>query len=116
MLHDGIRRKIWQAGQRQTSPPSVLSFSVCLIAFFFVACACRGGAKRRHLYQDKHTPRLQIGFSGRRIKDILPNNCFVKIEMYAQLFFYLANRKNFIYINISIDFFNVFVYDNYEVV
>jgi len=38
----------------------VLSFSVCLIAFFFVACACRGGAKRRHLYQDKHTPRLQL--------------------------------------------------------
>jgi len=40
--------------------PSVPSFSVCLIAFFFVACACRGGAKRRHLYQDKHTPRLQF--------------------------------------------------------
>jgi hypothetical protein len=36
-------------------------YSVLLVCSIDWACACRGGAQRRHLYQDKHTPNCQMG-------------------------------------------------------
>ena len=66
-----MKRKDRSAEKRQPIPKRVSGdgsapprLSIWLSALFvFVACACRGGAKRRRSrIKDKHTPRLQIVF------------------------------------------------------
>lgn len=63
------KRRFSQAVQRETPPVAAL-ISPCrqcrhtlskslLVLLFTVTCACRGDAKRRLSYQDKHTSRLQ---------------------------------------------------------
>jgi len=51
-----VRRELWQAVQRQTSPRFALWFSnFCRVRLWGVCLS--GGAKRRLSYQDKHTPQ-----------------------------------------------------------
>ncbi|MBE5739230.1 MAG: hypothetical protein E7349_00060 [Clostridiales bacterium] len=49
-------------GSASGSAPTLAFDSFCFLDWFdltVLACACRGGAQRRHLYQDKHTPNCQ---------------------------------------------------------
>ena len=50
-------------GSASGSAPTLAFDSFCFLDGFdltVLACACRGGAQHRHLYQDKHTPKNQM--------------------------------------------------------
>ena len=61
-------------GSASGSAPTLAFDSFCFLDGFdltVLACACRGGAQRRHLYQDKHTPKNQRPNLGVKINDFL---------------------------------------------
>ena len=74
-----MKRKDRTAEKRQPIPSGLagtaplrrafgLGFRVVLVCFF-VACACRGGAKRRRSrIKDKHTPRLQKQYKQLKVR------------------------------------------------
>ena len=71
-----------------------------------LACACRGGAQRRHLYQDKHTPNCQMSnfciFFDNENEDLKLNS----LEILLIILRKMKMRENLLTRNIFFDILN----------